>query len=169
MFVQPVSGGGGRGGDDLGEFGAVEEAGGSAVAGESEAEFLFGNEFLEGWFAFGFFVVVRAEVVRKPSEAVHRAQFAMEGIGAAPPEPGVGTGGGSGDGNALMPGMVEDFVEAPFPPEDEHVVGRASADINEILAENVVGKVSGWGAEEFASYGLAGELFGSFLEPGDAE
>lgn len=169
MLVQPVSGGGARGGDDLGEFGTGEEAGGSAIACEGEAEFLVGNELLEGWFAFGFFVVVRAEVVRKPSEAIHRAEFAMEGICAAPPEPGVGTGGSSGDGDALLPGLVEDFVQAPFPPEDEHVVGRASADIDEILAENEVGKVAGRGAEEFASCRLAGELFGGFLEPSDAE
>ncbi len=37
------------------------------------------------------------------------------------------------------------------------------------MAENVVGKVSGRGAEELAGCGLAKELFGGFLEPGDAE
>lgn len=123
FFVDPVGGGGGGCGDDGVEFCALKEAGGSAIAGEGEAEFLVGDEFFEGRTAGFFLVVVGAEIVGEPAEAGHCTEFPVEGIGAAPLEPGVGPGGSSGDGDAVLPGLVEDFIETPFSPQDEHVVG----------------------------------------------
>lgn len=81
-------------------------------------------------------VVVRAEAAGQEPEAPDRREGARHRVGDRLLEPAVGAGAHAGQHDARVPGVAQDRVEAPFPPEHEEVPGAAAADVDHVLLED---------------------------------
>ena len=126
-------------GHDLDEARAVEDEGRVVVGRVPRSQLAFAHEPRVRRSPLRFAVEVRAERAREEAEPVaERAQPRAERVGHRVLEPAVRARAPAGEDGAALPGLAERDVDAVHAPDDEHVRGVAAADVDHVLARDLL-------------------------------